>query len=398
MPCMSGFGPANEGGNPFEGIFGDLARILAGQNQGPLNWDVARQLVTLLANEGQPEPNVDPLERIRLEELVRLAEMHVNQRTSLDVVVRHIDAIGRVDWANRTLDEYRPILERLAEALSRHSDDAASTDVADPNDPAAGYAQIEQFMSPMLLGMQAGGTVGHLARRSLGQYDLPIPRKSTDTVLLIPANIQAFATDWSLPLDELSLYVAIEEVTRLAVMARPHVHARFTSLIGDYVSAFDPDSSGLRDRLGELDVTDPSQLPAAFSDPQALLGAMQTPQQQITAAHLNALVAVFVGYVDHVVNEIATSTISSAGAIGEAVKRRRVEESEGHRLAEKLLGLELGQPTFDRGNAFISGVLERSDGNDTSLARLWQNEGDLPTPADVDAPGLWLARIDLPND
>jgi len=27
------------------------------------------------------------------------------------------------------------------------------------------------------------------------------------------------------------------------------------------------------------------------------------------------------------------------------------------------------------------------------LNRLWSDELDLPTPAEVDAPGLWLARI-----
>ena len=32
------------------------------------------------------------------------------------------------------------------------------------------------------------------------------------------------------------------------------------------------------------------------------------------------------------------------------------------------------------------------------LARLWSDERNLPTPAELDAPGLWLARIDLPGD
>jgi hypothetical protein len=30
------------------------------------------------------------------------------------------------------------------------------------------------------------------------------------------------------------------------------------------------------------------------------------------------------------------------------------------------------------------------------LARLWRTRRELPTPAEVDAPGLWLERIDLP--
>jgi uncharacterized protein (DUF2342 family) len=40
-------------------------------------------------------------------------------------------------------------------------------------------------------------------------------------------------------------------------------------------------------------------------------------------------------------------------------------------------------------------VVER--GGDDALARLWSEPRTLPTPAEVDAPGLWLARIDLPD-
>jgi uncharacterized protein (DUF2342 family) len=44
----------------------------------------------------------------------------------------------------------------------------------------------------------------------------------------------------------------------------------------------------------------------------------------------------------------------------------------------------------------VRGVLER--GGKPALQRLWQSERELPTPAEVDAPGLWLARIDLPDE
>jgi uncharacterized protein (DUF2342 family) len=40
-------------------------------------------------------------------------------------------------------------------------------------------------------------------------------------------------------------------------------------------------------------------------------------------------------------------------------------------------------------------VVERA--GEDGLARLWATERELPTPAEVDAPGLWLARIDLPD-
>jgi hypothetical protein len=41
----------------------------------------------------------------------------------------------------------------------------------------------------------------------------------------------------------------------------------------------------------------------------------------------------------------------------------------------------------------VQGVIERA--GDDALTRLLGDELDLPTPAEVDAPGLWLARIGL---
>ncbi|MGH9180892.1 MAG: hypothetical protein ACRDY5_04165, partial [Acidimicrobiales bacterium] len=69
------------GGNPFEGLFGELAKLFSGQ--GPVNLDMARQMAQWLAVGGQPEANVDPIERIRFDELLRVADLHVAQATGL---------------------------------------------------------------------------------------------------------------------------------------------------------------------------------------------------------------------------------------------------------------------------------------------------------------------------
>jgi len=47
----------------------------------------------------------------------------------------------------------------------------------------------------------------------------------------------------------------------------------------------------------------------------------------------------------------------------------------------------------DRGVAFVEGVIERE--GEAGLARLWTSARALPTPAEVDAPGLWLARLEV---
>jgi hypothetical protein len=46
----------------------------------------------------------------------------------------------------------------------------------------------------------------------MGQYALPLTRPGSDELLLVPANINAFASDWGLPLDDLRLWVCLDEL------------------------------------------------------------------------------------------------------------------------------------------------------------------------------------------
>jgi len=62
---------------------------------------------------------------------------------------------------------------------------------------------------------------------------------------------------------------------------------------------------------------------------------------------------------------------------------------------ERILGLNLTQEQVDRGSAFVTGVVERA--GEDGLALLWTEARSLPTPSEVDAPGLWLARLELPD-
>jgi uncharacterized protein (DUF2342 family) len=95
-------------------------------------------------------------------------------------------------------------------------------------------------------------------------------------------------------------------------------------------------------------------------------------------------------------DSIGTGLLQNYSMLTEALRRRRVEADPSDRFVERLFGLELTQAQYDRGEAFVEGVVERA--GEAGLSRLWESESTLPTPAEVDAPGLWLARIDLPND
>jgi len=192
--------------------------------------------------------------------------------------------------------------------------------------------------------------------------------------------------------------VCVHEVAHHSVLSVPHVRTRLQSLLEAYVQGFEPDSGALESKLGELDVNDMSGLgdmQQFFGDPELLLGAIQSPAQREMLPRLEAIVAVVVGYVDHLMDEVGQGLIGSYGMVTEAIRRRRVTADPSDRFVDRLLGLELSQVQYERGAAFVDGVVERA--GRAALERLWSSERELPTPAEVEAPGLWLARIDLPE-
>jgi putative hydrolase len=198
------------------------------------------------------------------------------------------------------------------------------------------------------------------------------------------------------------LWVCLHEIAHHAVLGVPHVGATMTALLTAYAGGFEPGGGGalggFEERLSDISFDDPAalaELQASFADPHVLLGAMQSDAQRALLPRLEALVAVITGYVDWVMDAVGTNVISSYTQLTEALRRRRVEDKDSDRFVEQLLGLELRQSAYERGQAFITGIVERA-GPET-LERLWVSDRELPTPAEVDAPGLWLARIDLPT-
>jgi putative hydrolase len=407
---VSAFGPLG-GGDPFGGVpfFADLAKMLA--SQGPVSWDAARQLATSIAVGTESEPNVDPTDRIQLEQLARVADLHVGTTTGLTTSSSGggvtVVPVTRTQWLLRSFDAYRPLIEAIATAIAPDT----STDLTSPPDPSqleedpeeamgAWLGGVMQMLSPMMLGMTAGSMVGHLATRSFGQYDLPVPRPANhDEVLVVVRNLDAFGDEWSLDSDELRLWVCVHEIAHHAVLNVPHVRSRLTELLERFASGFQPDTGALEDRLGSFDPADPNGLMAMqnmFSDPEVLVGALRSPAQLDVLPQLEALVAAIVGHVDWVMDTVGQRLMSSYDRITEAMRRRRVEAAAADRFVGQLLGLDLTQALYDRGGAFVTGVVERA--GTEGLDRLWRSERELPTPAEVDAPGLWLARIELPDD
>jgi putative hydrolase len=393
---------------------GQVMRLL--QSEGPVNWEIARQTAEWVALEGRAEPAVSARDREQFEELAHAAQTLVVGETGLTATfATSLSAVGPKGWVDLHLVALRPVLEALASTLGEAMQ--SGDDDEDDDEPVAGMpglgglggvpgmGNMMGLLAPALLGVQSGSMIGYLAQHALGRYDLPLPTGpvpvgdapggDSPTLCFVVPNIDAFEDAWSLPRDDLRFYVALHETVHAATRSVPWVRGRFVRLAVDYVSNYEIDPSAFEAEFGMIDPQDPEAMQRMTASPERVLGAMQSPRQLAPREELQRLTAVVEGYADHVLTEIGRRLIPTFDQIHEAKKRHRVERGEAERFIEGLLGLKLERAHYERGQAFVEGVVERA--GIEGLNRLWEDPSMLPTPNELDAPGLWLARIDLPG-
>jgi putative hydrolase len=385
------FPPLPFGGMPF---FNDMMRAMS--QQGPLNWDLAQQFAQLGAVGDEPDPEPHASTRIEYNTLADIADMHVREIagaiTTTSAVRPEILTTTRARWAHRTLTDLRPLFTDLATALSTRSPNEES-----PDDPfAAMLNNLSTMMAPAMMGMSIGSMVGALASHALGQYELPLARPESREILIVSSSVDTFAKEWDIAQDDMRMWVLIHELASHVVLASPAVTEGLMDLVRQHVSAFRPDPQAVMEIIGELDLNNAEAVESIqkiFSDPMILMGAMRTPEQENLAPLLDAHVAAISAYIDFIVDSVGARLLGAQTSIAEAARRRRVEYGTDAVLIERLLGISSTRAQQSRGRAFIQGVIERSDTQ--TLARLTENPTHLPTPNELEAPGLWLARLEI---
>lgn len=400
--------------NPFQSLLGDLMNLLG--TNAPDHWEMTRSFGINVATGGTPEANVEPVQRIRLEELSRVAELHVAEATGMPVTADGhrltCVPVGRADWTARALDAWRPVLAAMDPPIpptgavpqpDLSGFDPSGFDLTE-SDPMAGLTNLigqwAHTIGPMFFGLQLGSVMGHLSHRALGQYVLPLPWAPSDELVIVTANVAAFAEDWSLPEEEVLLWECARELASHTVLSRPAIGEHLNGLLMALAESSASTQQGLAERLGSMGQTtgegmDLEALQGMFGDPESLLGDLLTPETRRTSDQLTSIAIVVDAYADHVADRVGRRLVGSHGQVAEAWYRRRIERGKGEEAAGALFGLDLEQAQVDRGRSFIAGVVERA--GEDELARLWTTPRNLPTPSEVDAPGLWLERIHLPE-
>ena len=380
-------------GFPF---FEQIAKAMS--SAGPVQWDMARQFAMMAATNSSTEPNVEPTSRIAVHQLAAVADLHVRDVTGLSTSDTTqppvIDVVTRSTWVHHTVEAFKFYFSDFS-GNSNSTIGGENLDL-ESNGMDAMMSNLTKMMAPAMLGMSVGSMIGQLSLRTFGQYDLPLPREPKSQLLFVVRNSEEFAKDWSIKVEDMQMWLLIQELTFHALFRIDFVRDAVTNLVKQHVAGFNPNPNALGQRLTDIDVTntDPAaMMQKLLGDPTLLLGDERSAKQQALAPKLDAIICAIICYVDHVVDTVANRILGNGAQISEAFRRRRVESSSQDQYVEQLFGIYLTDDQVDRGEKFIAGVIERQ--GETGLARLWAREGNLPTPNEIAAPGLWIERINL---
>lgn len=419
-----GFGPPDDErgkpgdpSNPFGGgmdqfgaMLEQLGRMMraGGSSAGAVNWDLAKQMARQHAvAEGDPSPT--QADQSQVADAVRLAELWLDERTTFPAAPAVARAWSRSDWVESTMAAWRPFIEPIAEQTQATLGNVLSGQGADLDSlppqvrDALPPGMDLSLMAGPLLGMvrqmgtamfsvQTGQGLGSLSREVFGASDIGVPLTDDGRPTLIPANVAEFAEGLETPLDEVRLFLSLREAAHQRLFTHvPWLRARLTGAVEEYARGIHIDLDRVAEAAAGIDPSNPEALQEVLAS--GVFEPQDTPAQEAAKARLETLLALVEGWVAAVVDEAAGGRLPAAGALAEAIRRRRATGGPAEKTFATLIGLEMRPRRLREAAAFWSAVAQ--DGEPDARDVMWGHPDLLPTSEDLESPQDFLARSGL---
>ncbi|MEV0727511.1 zinc-dependent metalloprotease [Polymorphospora sp. NPDC051019] len=391
------FGFALPGGQPpdpndpqqMQQFMAQLQQLLAAPGNGPVNWDLARQVAAgQLAAAGDPAVNV--YERHTVEEALRLADLWLEPASSLPSGIKKSVAWNRNEWIFKTLDVWQKLCDPVAGRMVGAMGDLV------PPEARAQLGPMQSMVAALggaLFGGQLGQALGSLAAEVLSAGDIGLPLGPAGTAALIPANIKAYGEGLELPEDEVRLYVALREAAHQRLFGHvPWLRGHVLTAVEAYASGITVDREAIEEAMTRVDPMNPESMQAIALE--GIFTPEDTPAQKAALARLETALALVEGWVCHVVDSAAGERLPNVVRLGEAFRRRRAAGGPAEQTFVALVGLEL-RPRRLREAAAVWAALTEHRGISGRDA-LWGHPDLLPSGDDFADPDAYArTQLDL---
>jgi coenzyme F420 biosynthesis associated uncharacterized protein len=366
-----------------------------------IDWGTAQRVGELIAGS----PPFGGVRSASVEPLVRefAGKVATYSGLSSPAELPSLELVDRPGWIAANLKTMRPLLAPLTETMGN-----GAGPLAGPLRSASG----------LLLGAQVGALTGVLSQRVLGQYDLALLDASVKPrLLLLAPNLAQAARTLGVDRDELVLWVSIHEITHAvqfsgAPWLREYLGGMLKELIdgmqvtitgkaanGDGDAQADSDNGKRSGWLGGMQLPKLPDLPDAAQLREIVERARRGEVLRLTLGEdrwqlverMQAAMSLIEGHAEHTMDAIGAEVLPTLPRLRKAMNHRRENRGLPWRVLERLLGLELKMRQYETGRRFCDAVVDA--GGPQALALAWSGPEALPTPAELEDPSLWIARV-----
>ena len=370
-----------------------------------IDWGAAQRVGELLAGS----PPFGGVRSSSVEPLVREFAGQVGAYSGLSspTALPALELVDRPGWISANLSSMRPLLAPLTDAMG---------------DGKGLFAGPLRSVSGVLMGVQVGALTGVLSQRVLGQYDLALLDASVPPrLLLLAPNLARAARNLGVDRDQLVLWVSIHEITHAVQFAgAPWLREYLGGILKELIEGLQVTISGGRAADGEDAAGDRDPAAndgAAGNDARGgwmpsmpklrdvaelremverarrgeLLRLTIGEERWALVERMQAAMSLIEGHAEHVMDAVGADVLPSLPRLRAAMNHRRENRGLPWRVLERLLGLELKMRQYETGRRFCDAVVDA--GGPQALALAWSGPDALPTPAELERPSLWIARV-----
>lgn len=361
----------------------------AGGGSGPVNYELASRLAR--QQIGNFRPMLDTEEKA-VADAVRLAEVWLDEQTTLPSGITVTAAWTPVDWLEKTLPTWQTLCDPIAASLENTWQDGLPEEA---KAMAGAMLPMMAGMGGMMFGTQLGQGLGHLATGVLTSTDVGLPLAPQGTAALLPEAIAKFAEGLDLPGQEIVVFLAAREAAHQRLFAGAGwLRQRLLSTVEDYARGIRMDMSGLEQLGGGIDPQELFSNPGKMEELMSQAAAFEpqtTPEQQAALTRLETLLALIEGWVEQTVSAALGDRLPSTAALTETMRRRRATGGPAEQTFATLIGLDL-RPRKLREAADLWRKLAEASDLDTRDG-IWAHPDLLPDAEDLDNPTGFIDRV-----
>ncbi|HJR44355.1 MAG TPA: zinc-dependent metalloprotease [Actinomycetota bacterium] len=367
-------------------LFRELQRILA-SGEGPINLEVARQIAGTVATQ-TPDPSPTAEASRALADATRKAEVLLVGYTRLQVdEPLRSKTMGRATWVLTALEGWKWLLEGLAARFTQELSKLGPEE----GEAANPMGQVMGQIAPLLLGIQTGTVIGHLANDALARHDPPIPFEDDGALFFVTSNMERVADEYDFDLDTFRGWLALHEAARQVVLSSiPWVGRYLRGLLTGLVDAIEIDAGDMERRLIDLQEGGAEALQSGAALEQVIPVA-ETERYRHALKALRSFLAVFEGYSEHAADAVTSSLLGDATRIDEGMARIRSSPSDGKALLANVLGIERDRALETAGQTFCAAVVQMK--GIAALNRVWEAPDNLPSLDEIKDPFAWMERV-----